>query len=137
TLHKLGFASRPDSVSRDDGLKLAGCRITNAVKCLPPQNKPEGREIATCNRYLQAELSALPRNAVILALGKIAHDAVLRARGLKLSAHKFAHAAEHRLPNGDRLLDSYHCSRYNTQTRRLTAAMFETVMHRARQLVES
>lgn len=135
TLHKLGFASRAESVARDDGLELTGCRITNAVKCLPPQNKPEGSEIATCNRYLAAELADLPRGAVILALGKIAHDAVLRAHGLKLSAHKFAHGAEHPLPNGDRLLDSYHCSRYNTQTRRLTTDMFEAVIKRARALL--
>lgn len=131
TLHRFGYASAPQSVSIDDGLVLRGCRITNAVKCLPPANKPEPAEIRTCNRYLVAELAALPPHATILALGQIAHQAVLRALDLKLRDHPFAHAADSRLPDGRRLVSSYHCSRYNTQTRRLTpemfAAVFETI----------
>jgi len=134
TLHELGLASRPDSLSADDNLVLSGCRITNAVKCLPPANKPIGVEIRTCNRFLSAEIDVVPDDAVILALGKIAHDAVLRSRGLKLSAYKFGHAAEHRLPDGRLLVDSYHCSRYNTQTRRLTEPMFVRVVARALEL---
>ncbi|MDX1455811.1 MAG: uracil-DNA glycosylase family protein, partial [Gammaproteobacteria bacterium] len=116
-----------------DGLELPNCRITNAVKCLPPQNKPVGGEINECNHFLAAELEHLEPGSVVLALGKIAHDAVLKARGLKLSAAKFAHAAEHDLGHFT-LLDSYHCSRYNTNTRRLTTEMFDAVMGRAREL---
>lgn len=137
TLHKYGFASRPVSEHRADGLELLNARLTNAVKCLPPDNKPTGKEIATCNHYLAAEIAGLQAGSVILALGKIAHDAVLRAEGEKLSAHRFGHAAEHRLASGHRLLDSYHCSRYNTQTKRLTPEMFEAVVARARELVAS
>jgi uracil-DNA glycosylase family 4 len=131
TLHRFGLATAPVSVAADDGLKLLRARITNAVKCLPPENKPENREIATCNAFLHAELARLDSVRVVLALGLIAHGAVLKACGLRASAYKFAHAAEHRLPGGRVLLDSYHCSRYNTQTRRLTAAMFEAVVGRA------
>ncbi|HQR50775.1 MAG TPA: uracil-DNA glycosylase [Methylophilaceae bacterium] len=127
TLHKYGYASAPVSVSADDGLVLSGCRITNAVKCLPPENKPEGREVTQCNGYLAAEIAALPRDAAILALGNVAHAAVLKALGLKASAYRFGHAARHALPDGRILYDSYHCSRYNTQTRRLTEAMFHAV----------
>lgn len=127
TLHKFGYASRPQSVSADDGLVLSGCRISNAVKCLPPENKPTGGEINTCNRYLAAELAALPSATVVLALGNIAHQAVLKALGLKVGAYKFGHAARHALPSGMVLYDSYHCSRYNTQTRRLTEPMFHQV----------
>lgn len=131
TLHKYGFASKPESVSVDDGLEMPGCRITNAVKCLPPANKPTGAEIRQCNDYLRAEIQGLPPAPVMIALGKIAHDAVLRALRLKLSGFPFAHGAEHRLADDRVLLDSYHCSRYNTQTRRLTAEMFEAVFARA------
>ncbi|MEW5968088.1 MAG: uracil-DNA glycosylase [Pseudomonadota bacterium] len=127
TLHKFGYASAPQSLSADDGLVLSGCRITNAVKCLPPANKPEPAEIRQCNGFLAAEIAALPDRARILALGQIAHQAVLRALGLKLKDYPFAHASEHRLPGGRRLVSSYHCSRYNTQTRRLTQEMFEAV----------
>jgi uracil-DNA glycosylase family 4 len=139
TLFDHGLASAAVSVAPDDGLRLSGARITNAVKCLPPDNKPLPAEIKTCNDYLHAELAASPSVRVILALGLIAHAAVLRAHGLKAGALKFAHAAEHRL-SGDRsmgerlLVDSYHCSRYNTQTRRLTASMFTAVVARAAQL---
>jgi uracil-DNA glycosylase len=136
TLYKYGFASKPESVSVTDGLKLKNCRITNAVKCLPPQNKPVGDEINTCNDWLQAELLALPKNHIIVALGGIAHKAVLRALGHKQSEHSFGHGNEHVLANG-LLIDSYHCSRYNTNTRRLTTKMFEQIFARAKNLLEA
>jgi uracil-DNA glycosylase family 4 len=131
TLHDFGWASHPRSESAGDGLRLTGCRITNAVKCVPPQNKPEAAEVRRCNVYLAAELEALDDGAVVLALGTIAHGAVLRAMGLKASAHPFGHGAEHGLPGERTLIDSYHCSRYNTQTRRLTGEMFKDVVGRA------
>ena len=127
TLHQFGFANAPQSVSIDDGLKLKGCRITNAVKCLPPENKPEPIEIKTCNRFLASEIAGSPDVKVILALGGIAHKAVLMALAIKQSAHAFAHNARHPLPNGQVLIDSYHCSRYNTNTRRLTTETFHDV----------
>jgi uracil-DNA glycosylase family 4 len=134
TLHKFGLASGPVSTAADDGLRLLNARITNSVKCLPPANKPLPLEIKVCNDFLRAELEQSRSARVILALGAIAHAAVLRASGLPNGAHRFAHAAEHSL-SGDRvLLDSYHCSRYNTQTRRLTTSMFEGVIGRARDL---
>jgi uracil-DNA glycosylase family 4 len=125
TLFKFGFATRPESRGVDDGLRLVDARITNAVKCLPPGNKPLPAEVRECNAYLKAELAALPPNAAVLALGRVAHDSILRALALPLRAHAFAHGAEHTLERGVRLFDSYHCSRYNTNTRRLTPAMFE------------
>ncbi len=134
TLYRSGFSNQPDSRSRADGLELVGCRITNAVKCLPPQNKPLGAEIDTCNRFLHRELQTLPECSLVLALGAIAHNAVLKALGLKLKDCRFGHNALHELPTGLKLLDSYHCSRYNTQTRRLTTEMFEAVIERARAL---
>ncbi len=132
TLHKFGFASAPQSRALDDGLQLHDCRITNAVKCVPPQNKPTRDEIVTCNHYLHAELARLPANAVVLALGHIAHAAVLSALRIKPSLFRFRHGASHTLTTGISLLDSYHCSRYNTQTRRLTQPMFEAVIEHAR-----
>jgi uracil-DNA glycosylase family 4 len=135
TLHRFGFASRPESTRRDDGLKLINCRITNSVKCVPPENKPTPQEIRTCNRFLAAELAHASTPRVLLALGTIAHNAALRSLGLKPTAYKFAHGAEHRLPNGMVLLDSYHCSRYNTQTNRLTEAMFAAVFQQAKNLL--
>jgi uracil-DNA glycosylase family 4 len=134
TLHKFGLASGPISTAADDGLELRGARITNSVKCLPPANKPLPPEIKACNGFLRAELAQSHSVRVILALGAIAHAASLRACGLPNGAHRFAHAAEHSLSQDRVLLDSYHCSRYNTQTRRLTAAMFEGVVGRARDL---
>ena len=131
SLHALGLSSAPVSVDRFDGLKLVGARITNAVKCLPPDNKPLPKEIKTCNQYLAAELANLKSVRAVLALGVVAHEAVLMASSLKRSAAKFAHAAEHELPDGRQLIDSYHCSRYNTQTRRLTPEMFQKVLKRA------
>lgn len=127
TLHKFGWANHAGSASPDDGLVLTGCRITNAVKCWPPENKPLPAEVRTCNTYLAQELAALEPGSAVLALGQIAHGAVLRASGLKVSSIDFGHGAEAGLPGGLRLFDSYHCSRYNTQTRRLTAEMFEDV----------
>ena len=135
TLFKFGLSSHAVSTAADDGLRLLDARITNAVKCLPPDNKPLPVEIKTCNQYLGAELAQSPTALVILALGAIAHEAVLRATAQPVKRHKFAHGAEHRLAAGRVLIDSYHCSRYNTQTRRLTTAMFETVVGRARDLV--
>ncbi len=131
TLFEHGYSNSPSSSHRQDGLELKGCRITNAVKCVPPQNKPQGAEVATCNAYLRAELTGLPDGAVIIALGAIAHTAVLRAEGEKISSKPFGHARRHRLSRGRWLLDSYHCSRYNTQTRRLTPAMFKQVFEQA------
>ncbi|HTE41116.1 MAG TPA: uracil-DNA glycosylase [Steroidobacteraceae bacterium] len=136
TLHQYGFASAPESTSRDDGLHLTNCRISNAVKCVPPQNKPLPGEIRTCNRYLSNELALLPPNAVLIALGVIAHEATLLGMGLPIPKYKFAHGAEFKLPNGMTLLDSYHCSRYNTQTRRLTEDMFSAVFRRAKELLD-
>lgn len=133
TLHKYGFGSQPESVSADDALQLINCRISNAVKCLPPQNKPDTSEIRRCNPFLANELATLPAGSIVLALGNIAHQAVLMARGLKRSAHGFAHAARHELANDLVLFDSYHCSRYNTQTRRLTTEMFEALVAQIRQ----
>lgn len=131
TLHDFGFGSRPESVSADDGLCLRGCRITNAVKCLPPANKPVGAEVRACNGFLRNELLDLPLDSVVLALGALAHGAVLKALGLKASQFKFAHGACHPVAERLTLLDSYHCSRYNTQTRRLTPAMFQEVFGQA------
>ena len=132
TLHRFGFSSRPLSAHRKDGLRLSNCRITNAVKCLPPQNKPVGQEIRSCNRYLAGEIAQLPEASIVLALGTIAHNAVLRSLGLRLADWKFGHGTEHALPGGNWLIDSYHCSRYNTNTRRLTPKMFDAVFMQVR-----
>ncbi len=131
TLWQAGLASAPTSVHTEDGLELRGARIANAVKCVPPQNKPLPAEVRTCNAYLAREMRELPDVRVYLALGRVAHEAVLQAHGLAAGRHAFAHAREHALEAGRTLLDSYHCSRYNTQTRRLTAAMFRAVVARA------
>ena len=133
TLYKYGFSSDKESLAGDD-LKLINARITNAVKCLPPQNKPIGSEINTCNMWLQQELKLLPNNYVIVALGAIAHKAVVKALDLKQSDYKFGHGAEHKLERG-MLIDSYHCSRYNTQTKRLTTKMFEAIFKRAKKIL--
>ena len=127
TLYKYGFATKPQSLSVDDGLQLMNCRISNAVKCLPPDNKPLPVEITTCNQFIAAELQQLEEDSIILALGNVAHAAVLKAFDLKAKDYKFGHAARHPLPNCLVLYDSYHCSRYNTQTRRLTETMFHEV----------
>jgi uracil-DNA glycosylase family 4 len=130
TLHAYGWSNQAAGAAVGDGLALTGCRITNSVKCLPPQNKPLPVEIANCNGYLAADLATLPHGAAVLALGRIAHDATVRALGLKPRDYAFAHGAKHSLHAsvpGAALFDSYHCSRYNTNTRRLTPAMFHSV----------
>jgi uracil-DNA glycosylase family 4 len=127
TLHRYGYASRTVSTSAGDGLRLRNCRITNAVKCLPPANRPLPQEVRRCNGFLAAEIQSMPDGAAILALGLVAHDAVLMALGLKRSALRFNHGAQHALVRGMVLFDSYHCSRYNTQTKRLTPQMFRGV----------
>jgi uracil-DNA glycosylase family 4 len=128
TLHRYGFATSPVSIGARDGLRLTGCRLTNAVKCLPPANKPLAQEVRRCNPYLAAEITALAQRAAILALGKVAHDAVLMALGLERVRHPFCHGARHALEHGLTLFDSYHTSRYNTRTRRLTPQMFRSVV---------
>jgi uracil-DNA glycosylase family 4 len=146
TLHTFGFGSQPQSLAADDELRLVDCRITNAVKCLPPENKPEPAEIRNCNQFLAAELQAAPEVRVILALGLVAHKAVLMALGLKQSALVFGHGKRHALPPHERapsgsrgriLIDSYHCSRYNTQTRRLTSADFQHVFQSIRKELDA
>ena len=136
-LHDFGFSNGPESVSRDDALRLRNCRITNAVKCLPPDNKPVGAEINTCNHFLRNELLGLPRDSVVLALGGIAHKAIIRALQLRQVEFKFGHGELHELGNGIRLLDSYHCSRYNTNTGRLTEDMFREIFGRAKSLLDA
>jgi len=136
TLHEAGLASRPLSASVDDGLTLLNARIVNAVKCVPPRNKPLPQEIRCCNAYLAGELRQLSAVRVYLALGRVAHDAVLMARGLTRGRYLFAHGREHILDEAQCMLDSYHCSRYNTSTRRLTPAMFRTVVARACELAD-
>ncbi len=130
TLYKFGFASHNESVAADDGLELINCRITNAVKCLPPANKPRPVEIRQCNAFLAAELNEFINHGgqALLALGTVAHQAVLMALGYRSRDFPFSHGATHDVERGVRLYDSYHCSRYNTQTRRLTEAMFEQVI---------
>jgi uracil-DNA glycosylase family 4 len=127
-----GFACGAYEARPDDSLVLEDCRVTNAVRCVPPQNRPTGSEVATCNRFLAAEIAAMPQLAAILALGSIAHGAVLGALGLKKSSAAFGHGARHRLPGGLLLVDSYHCSRLNTNTGRLTEAMFREVLEAIR-----
>ena len=134
TLFKFGLATQPTSVAADDGLRLLDARITNSVKCLPPQNKPLPSEVRQCNSFLRAEIEASAEARVFLALGAIAHAAVLRAFDLHLSQFPFAHAAQHELGQGRVLLDSYHCSRYNTSTKVLTVPMFKKVVGRACEL---
>ena len=131
TLLKFGLAEGEYRADPADGLRLTGAVILNAVKCLPPANKPLPEEIATCRHYLDASLIALPKVRVIIALGQIAHVAAARTLGLPPAATKFGHGAEHAAPDGRLLLSSYHCSRYNQNTRRLDAAMFERVFERA------
>jgi len=137
TLFNHGFSNKPESCHINDGLKLKNCRITNAVKCVPPQNKPVTAEINICNAFLQRELEQLSATSIILCLGGIAHRSVLRALGLKVGDYPFVHHAVYELESGVRIIDSYHCSRYNTQTRRLTPEMFDAVFATAKSLMES
>jgi len=125
---KFGLAEGQYGAHAEDGLALRRARIANAVRCVPPQNKPEASELATCRRFLAAELAALPGLKAILALGALAHLQVLAVKGLRRALYPFAHGAMHELPDGTVLADSYHCSRLNTNTGRLTPAMFEAVV---------
>ena len=134
TLYKFGFSSAPDSHPGDD-LVLKNCAVTNAVKCLPPENKPIAAEVNTCRPFLVQELETVPEGGVILALGKLVHDSVVRALGMRVSELIFGHASEYPVGGERTLLSSYHCSRYNTQTGRLTGEMFENVFSRARDLL--
>ena len=127
TLHKFGLSQGNYDARADDGLSLVGARVTNAVRCVPPQNKPEPRELAACRAFLASEIAASPGLRAFVALGAIAHDAVLTALGLRRTLFRFAHGAVHALPEGRLLADSYHCSRLNTNTGRLSARMFEAV----------
>jgi len=131
SLFDLGLSNMPHSEHASDELRLSGVRITNAVKCLPPQNKPNTEEVRCCNSFLATEIKALPPSCKLLALGSIAHQAVLRAYDLKLSFCRFGHGAIHELPDGRKLVNSYHCSRYNTQTKRLTRTMFIEALQKA------
>ncbi len=137
TLHAFGFGTRPESISADDGLELINCRITNSVKCLPPDNKPIGSEINTCNAFLAKELELVQPGSVLIALGGIAHRATVKALGRRQADFPFAHGAEHAIDERFPLLDTYHCSRYNTNTGRLTAEMFRAVFARARELLDN
>lgn len=136
TLDAFGFSQGTYDKRADDGLELVDAMITNAVRCVPPQNKPVGAEINACRPFLASRISSLPSLKVMLCLGKISHDSTVRALGGKLSAHPFGHGSEYMFGNRV-LLSSYHCSRYNTNTGRLTEAMFHTVFARARSLVDT
>jgi len=134
TLLKLRLARGSYDERADDGLELIGCAITNAVRCVPPENKPTTEEIKRCNSFLASTLAGLKQTCAVLALGRIAHDAVLRAWHVKPSAFVFGHGNEHRAHDSIALVDSYHCSRYNTNTGRLTTEMFEGVLTHAKTL---
>ncbi len=136
TLNKYGFCNGKYDKRIDDDLTLHRAMITNAVRCVPPQNKPVGAEINQCRPFLQARLAALPKLKVMLCLGKISHDSTVRTLGLKLKDHPFGHGTQYKV-GGLTLLSSYHCSRYNTNTKRLTEAMFEDIFATARQLIDA
>lgn len=131
TLAKFGLSRGTYDARIDDGLELVDIAILNSVKCLPPQNKPLPDEIRTCRQFLERGIAQLPNARLFIALGQIAHQSAVKALGGKLPKARFGHLAEHRMPDGRILIDSYHCSRYNTNTGRLTAAMFEAVFARA------
>jgi uracil-DNA glycosylase family 4 len=135
TLLEFGFAYGRYAADPGDGLRLVDCMITNAVRCVPPENKPTPAEITTCCRFLQARIAGLPKLVAVLALGRIAHDSTLTALGQRKSQFPFAHGARHALPSGLVLFDSFHCSRYNTNTRRLTSDMFRAVFAAVRELL--
>jgi uracil-DNA glycosylase family 4 len=136
TLKKFGFARGDYAQHKDDGFALIDCRVSNAARCVPPENKPLPEEVATCRRFLAAEIGAMPKLRAILALGQIAHGAVLAALGQRKSAFTFKHGARHALSDGKLLADSYHCSRYNTNTGKLTTAMFEAVLKELRETLD-
>ncbi len=131
TLRKFGLAEGDYDARPDDGLALRGAIIINSVKCLPPQNKPTPEEIRNCRPFLEGQVDILPNARIFIALGQIAHQSAVKTLGGRLPKAKFGHLAEHRMPDGRILIDSYHCSRYNTNTGRLTADMFEAVFARA------
>lgn len=140
TLDRFGLSSGHYDERPDDGLTLVDCLVTNAVRCAPPQNKPTPLEIATCRMFLIGRVEALPRLRAVVTLGRIAHDSVVRAAGLRLSAVPFAHARTHDIVVGERpvrLFDSYHCSRYNTNTGLLTTAMFREVFAEVRTFLDT
>ena len=137
TLLRFGLAEGTYGASPDDGLRLINCRITNAVRCLPPENRPTGRETTTCREYLEGEIAGLSNLEAILALGTVAHGAVIAAFGARKSHFPFAHGAQHPMPGGVVVADSYHCSRYNTNTRRLTEAMFHAVFERVLPVIDT
>lgn len=134
TLLRHGLAEGVYAAKPDDGLALKGAIIVNAVRCVPPQNKPTPEEIRTCRPFLENPLAALPKLKVVVALGQIAHQSAVKSLGGKLPKCRFGHLAEHVMPSGVRLIDSYHCSRYNQNTGRLTADMFDAVFARAVEL---
>jgi uracil-DNA glycosylase family 4 len=130
TLLKYGFAKGEFKARPDDGLELINCRITNAVRCVPPENKPIGAEINTCLQFLKSQIANMPNLKIIVSLGLVSHNAVLKAHDEILSVHKFGHEAEHKLSEDVILIDSYHCSKYNTSTKRLTETMFHSVFEK-------
>ncbi len=136
TLARFGFTEGNYGQTADDGLTLRDCRITNAVRCVPPENKPVAAEINVCRAFLKREIAAMSRLAVIVVLGTVAHGATLAALGQRKSAWRFGHGARHELPTGIVLADSYHCSRYNTNTGRLTEEMFHAVFEGVRGLLD-
>lgn len=136
TLAKFGLAEGSYEARLDDGLTLRNVVILNAVKCLPPQNKPLPEEVRTCRKFLKAGVDALPKARLFIALGQVAHQSAVKTLGGRLPKARFAHLAEHRMPDGRVLIDSYHCSRYNQNTGRLTAEMFEAVVARAVELAD-
>ena len=133
TIERFGFGKGPFDARPDDGFRMIGARVTNAVRCVPPGNKPATAEIRACNPFLVAEIDAMPNLRAILALGLVAHKSVLKAFGLVAARYRFAHGAMHDLPGGPLLASSYHCSRYNTNTGRLTEAMFQDVFAELRE----
>jgi len=135
TLFDYGFASQAQSRSLTDGMQLIDCRLTNAVKCLPPQNHPDPDEVNTCNAFLVDEISDLPSDGALLALGGVAHRAVIKALGLRQADYPFAHAAQFELPDGRQFFSSYHPSRYNIHTGKLTAACFARVIKNIREAI--
>lgn len=137
TLSTFGFATGTYGSEADDGLTLVDCRITNAVRCVPPQNKPVGAEVSACRPFLETEFDAMPRLQLILALGTLAHGSILGTLKLRKSDWKFGHGTRHQLPGGPILMNSYHCSRYNTNTGRLTEAMFHEVFQNIRAHLEA
>ncbi len=137
TLLEFGFAQGRYEARPDDSLQLIDCIISNSVRCVPPQNKPTPAEIATCSGFLRARIATLPNVSVIIALGRIAHDSTLTTLGLRKALFPFAHGAHHELRPGLHLFDSFHCSRYNTNTRRLTTEMFHAVFAAARKLLSA